>query len=184
MVAPKIPEDPEVVTVCREAYVYSKTDYKAAVAHLKAAVKAGTLPAAVQRAFMTWLANDGEWDEERSRAPEAAPNPQLAPPRPWNTLTLEEKRVKMMRDKKWSRKQLQEHIDDMGGDIDDLRNPQDDQWDEIMAKGPPAWFTDAVQKAEAEGPAAGKAALESAIAAGARAVEARTEGLQALENLD
>ena len=27
----------------------------------------------------------------------------------------------------------------MGGDIDDLRNPQDDQWDEIMAKGPPAW---------------------------------------------
>merc|ERR1719199_336252 len=131
MVAPKIPEDPEVQTICREAYVYSQTDYKAAVAHLKAAVAAGTLPAPVQRAMMKWLAEDGEWDAARAVAPEASAAPAH---RPWMELKLEEKRTKMMKDKKWSRKQLDEHLQDVGGDIDDLRGPQDDSWDEIMAK--------------------------------------------------
>merc|ERR1719359_1051398 len=121
--------------------------------------------------MVTWLAEDGEWDEARAGAPG---NVDPFAVGVWQELTLEEKRVRMMRDRKWSRKYLEEVINDVGGDIDDLRQPNDDAFDDIMRKGPPEWFQNAVERAQ-DGGATGEGAMESAIAAGAAAVASRVE---------
>ena len=61
---------------------------------------------------------------------------------------------------------LDKNIRAAGGNIDDLRGPMDDNWDKMLAKGPPAWFEEALdQHQNGEKPTAAKAALEDAEAA-------------------
>jgi hypothetical protein len=145
MVAPKLPDDEAVVTICREAYCLGQEDYKAAVAHLKAAVQAGTLQKPVQRTMMTWLAEDGKWDEDRAEAP-AQPDIGVLLRKPWKDCTEDEKRIRMMREKKWSNLTLDKNIKQAGGNIDDLRGPMDDNWDQMAANGPPKWFEEALDQ--------------------------------------
>merc|ERR1719247_553794 len=161
MVAPKLPDDEAVVTICREAYCLGQEDYKAAVAHLKAAVQAGTLQKPVQRTMLTWLAEDGKWDEARAQLDSGN-----LLRKPWAECTEDEKRIRMMKEKKWSNQMLDKNIRAAGGNIDDLRGPMDDNWDKMLAKGPPAWFEEALdQHQNGEKPTAAKAALEDAEAA-------------------
>merc|ERR1719207_240675 len=102
MVRPKLPEDPQVVQLCRDATALSQTDFKQAQLQLKAAVAAGQLPAAVQRQLVDWWARDGVWADAPAAQP-ADPGADKAAllMKKWANCTYDEKCLKMMRDKQW-----------------------------------------------------------------------------------
>eukprot|EP00451_Oxyrrhis_marina_P002568 CAMPEP_0204256486 /NCGR_PEP_ID=MMETSP0468-20130131/3813_1 /ASSEMBLY_ACC=CAM_ASM_000383 /TAXON_ID=2969 /ORGANISM="Oxyrrhis marina" /LENGTH=197 /DNA_ID=CAMNT_0051230453 /DNA_START=37 /DNA_END=630 /DNA_ORIENTATION=+ len=168
--------------VALEASQLAENDPMAASKMIKKAVQEGRVSRSLQRQLVSWWAK-GCFSLE-APAPRAPKEPSPGQIGHRITLTdgdiyeiLESDIVRLMKTRKWSRKEAINFCEEGGLESEKEKNPVDDMWEKVAANGPPEWFSKMIDEKNAEGE------QEGGIPGGEGAEQPSEQAASALEKL-